>query len=195
MRAFRNLLIACLVWLPIQAWSALDPAIVKQLASDSSDDRVAAIGQLGLSADPLAVKLLKEVVEGNAYALEDGRVLIVDGDKAVDAATGADVAPVPENKDQIVVNNRLRKALESAQAGGKLFSPDRDVRLAAARDLQTNAGASQLPDGFGGLGTNRVADGDDPEHHAFACAMWPVAHDDGSLCTLFDFRYTLLRGR
>src|SRR5438045_7179582 len=129
MRAFRNLLLACVAWLPIQAWSALDPAVVKQLASDSSDDRVAAIGQLGLSTDPLAAKLLKELAEGNAYALDDGRVLIVNGDKAVDAATGTDVSPIPESKDEIVVNNRLRKALESAQAGGPLFSTDRVIRL------------------------------------------------------------------
>ena len=54
MRPFRHLLIACLALLPIQAMAAIDAAVVKQLASDSSDDRVAAIGLLGLSTDPLA---------------------------------------------------------------------------------------------------------------------------------------------
>ena len=145
MRLFRHLLIACLALLPIQAMAAIDAAVVKQLASDSSDDRVAAIGLLGLSTDPLATKLLKELAEGNAYALEDGRVLIISGDKAVDGATGADVSPIPESKDEIVINNRLRQALEGAQAGGKLFSTDRAERLAAARDLQTSANPSQLP--------------------------------------------------
>ena len=145
MRPFRHLLIACLALLPIQAMAAIDAAVVKQLASDSSDDRVAAIGLLGLSTDPLATKLLKELAEGNAYALEDGRVLIISGDKAVDGATGADVSPIPESKDEIVINNRLRQALEGAQAGGKLFSTDRAERLAAARDLQTSANPSQLP--------------------------------------------------
>ena len=145
MRALRHLLIACLVLLPIQAIAALDAAIVKQLASDSSDDRVTAIGLLGLSTDPLATTLLKEVAGGNAYALENGRVLIINGEKAVDAATGADVSPIPESKDEIVINNRLRQALEGARAGGKLFSTDRADRLAAARDLETGANPSQLP--------------------------------------------------
>ena len=133
-----------LPWLPLTAWCALDPALMKQLASEGSDDRVAAISQLGLTADPLAATLLRELGEGNVYALDDGRVLIVNNDKAIDAATGALVTPIPESKDQVVVNNRLRKALESAQAGGKLFSPDRSVRLGAARDLQTTAGPAQL---------------------------------------------------
>jgi urea transport system permease protein len=48
-------------------------------------------------------------------------------------------------KDRIVVNNRLRKAMETAQAGGKLASPDRNVRLEAARDLQANATPAQIP--------------------------------------------------
>ena len=144
MRFCRFLVTTCLFWLPLAAWSALDPAIVKKLASDSSDDKVSAIVELGLSPDPLAATLLKELTDGNAYALDDGRVLIISNDKAVDSATGAEVMPIPESKDQIVINNRLRKALESAQAGGRLFSTDRAVRIAAARDLQVSAGPAQL---------------------------------------------------
>ncbi|MBK8740139.1 MAG: urea ABC transporter permease subunit UrtB [Betaproteobacteria bacterium] len=130
---------------PLQAWSALDAAVVKLLGSETTDDRIAAIGQLAASQDPLAAALLRGLGEDSVYQLEDGRLLIVSNDTAVDAATGAAVTPVPEARDQLIMNNRLRKVLESAQAGGKLLSPDRAVRLAAARDLQTSAAPAQLP--------------------------------------------------
>ena len=113
MRAWRApLLLFVLCLLPLQAWSALDAAVIKLLGSDTTDDRINAIGQLAVSTDPLAAALLRGLGEGSVYALEDGRLLIVANDKAVDAATGEAVAPVPEIKDQLIVNNRLRKALE-----------------------------------------------------------------------------------
>ena len=139
------LLLFVLCLLPLPAWSALDPAVIKLLASDTTDDRINAIGQLAVSTDPLAAAVLRGLGESTVYALEDGRLLIVNNDKAVDAATGEAVAPVPETKDQLIVNNRLRKALETAQAAGQLFSTDRAVRLRAARDLQTSALPAQLP--------------------------------------------------
>ena len=146
MRAWRApLLLFVLCLLPLQAWSVLDPGVVKLLGSETSDDRITAIGQLAVSPDPLAATVLRALGEDSVYRLDDGRLLIVSGSKAVDAATGEAVSPIPESRDQLIVNNRLRKVLESAQAGGQLFSPDRAVRLRAARDLQTSASPAQLP--------------------------------------------------
>ena len=127
-----------------RAWGALDPAVLTQLGSESTDDKIAAIQQLSASTDPLAKALLAAFAEGDVYKLDDGKLIIVSGDKAVDAATGAAVSPIPESRDQLILNNRLRKAMETAQAGGKLFSADRNERLAAARDLQANATPAQL---------------------------------------------------
>jgi urea transport system permease protein len=134
---------SCLMLSP--AWGALDAALVAQLGSESTDDKIAAIEQLSISTDPLAAALLRALADGDVYTLEDGKVIIVSGDKAVDAATGAGIAPIPESRDQLIVNNRLRKAMETAQAGGKLFAPERSARLAAARDLQASATPAQLP--------------------------------------------------
>ena len=146
MRAWcASLMLLVLCAAPLPAWSALDAAVVKLLGSETTDERIAAIGQLAASQDPLAAALLRGLGEDSVYQLEDGRLLIVANDTAVDAATGAAVTPVPEAREQLIVNNRLRKVLESAQAGGKLLSPERAVRLAAARDLQTSAVPAQLP--------------------------------------------------
>jgi urea transport system permease protein len=141
-RAPLMLVVLCLA--PLQAWSALDAGVIKLLGSETTEDRISAIGQLAVSPDPLAAAVLRGLGEDSIYRLEDGRLLIVNSDYAADAATGARVTPVPETKDQLIVNNRLRKVLESAQAGGKLVSPDRSVRLGAAGDLQTSAGPAQL---------------------------------------------------
>jgi urea transport system permease protein len=127
------------------AWGALDPALVTKLGGESTDEKISAIQQLSASADPLAKTLLTALADGDVYKLDDGRLVIVTGDKAVDAATGAAISPIPESKDQLIVNNRLRKAMETAQAGGRLFSSDRSVRMAAARDLQASALPAQLP--------------------------------------------------
>jgi urea transport system permease protein len=134
------------LWLPApRALAALDAAVVNQLGSESIDEKVAAIQKLTASADPLAAPLLSALAEGDVYKLDDGKIIVVKGEQATDAATGAAVLPVPESKDQIVVNNRLRKAMETAQAGGKLTSPDRNVRQEAARDLQANSTPAQIP--------------------------------------------------
>ncbi|MEO8136012.1 MAG: urea ABC transporter permease subunit UrtB [Betaproteobacteria bacterium] len=146
MRIGRPLLVLIVLCLALpRAWGALDAAIVKLMASDSTEDRINAIGQLATSTDPLAAPVLRALANDTLYRLEDGRLLIVTGDQAIDAATGAAMIPVPESKDQVVLNNRLRKALETAQAAGRLFSPDRAVRLGAAKDLQTSATVAQLP--------------------------------------------------
>jgi urea transport system permease protein len=70
---------------------------------------------------------------------------VVDGDKAWNPATGA-TGPVPDGVDGVVVNNRLRGAVEGALSGMALLSPDREQRLAAALQLQAkSADAAQAP--------------------------------------------------
>jgi urea transport system permease protein len=142
-RAVPMLFVLCLA--PLQVLGALDADVIKLLGNDATEDRISAIGQLATSPDPLAAAVLRGLGEGTIYRLDDGRLLVVDNGTAVDAGTGAAVAPVPASKEQLIVNNRLRKVLESARAAGQLFAPDPAVRLGAARNLLTNASPVQLP--------------------------------------------------
>jgi urea transport system permease protein len=73
------------------------------------------------------------------------RVLIVKGDQGMDAVTGEAVSPLPEDRDDLVVNNRLRREVGVALAALQLASPDRGARLAAARGLREGADDSMLP--------------------------------------------------
>jgi urea transport system permease protein len=88
------------------ALAAVDPALVKRLAGDN-DAKVAAIAEIVATGDPEALKVLKSLADGE---------LKVDG-------------------EEIVLNNRVRRELESAMAALALVSPDREARLAAVKAL------------------------------------------------------------
>ena len=142
----RFLLALLLFTLPaLPAWAVVDPALVKQLAAEDSDAKIAAIQQLGASGDRDALKVLKALANDTLMATPDGRVFLMPEDKAFDAATGAEIDPVPAEYDAITINNRIRSELDNAIAGLRLLNPDRTVRLAAARELQSGAGIELVP--------------------------------------------------
>jgi urea transport system permease protein len=80
----------------------------------------------------------------DALALAGGQVVIVDGDKVFDAATGASMQ-APENAEAVTVNNRIRGELASALAALKLFDPDPAARLESAQRLQSKVDAGMAP--------------------------------------------------
>jgi urea transport system permease protein len=141
-RFFLTLLI---VFLPASnAFAALDPALVKQLAAEETDDKIAAIHQLGASAGAEAAKVLKAMADDELLVAGEA-VFLFDGERAVDAASGAAIEPAPETYESITVNNRVRSELSNALAALKLYDPDRGVRLAAATELQSHAGIGMVP--------------------------------------------------
>ncbi len=124
---------------------ALPGPVIKDLAFGESDAKVEAIGKLVGSGDGAALPFLQSLLDGEVQTSGEALVLIVKGDTAVDAVTGKVVAPLPEARDDVVVNNRLRLELTTAIAALKLASDDRAVRLAAAKDLQNNSEEAALP--------------------------------------------------
>jgi urea transport system permease protein len=123
---------------------ALDPAMVAKLTSGESDDQVAAVAALVASGEERAIVLLQALSDGNVQ-VAGKQVLIVKGEDAVDAVTGARVAPLPPGLEDVGVNNRLRRELESGIAALQLISSDRTVRLAAIKELGANANDAMLP--------------------------------------------------
>jgi urea transport system permease protein len=53
--------------------------------------------------------------------------------------------PVPEGAEDVMINNRMRGELDSALAALKLFSKDDKTRMAAIKQLQSDADESKLP--------------------------------------------------
>ena len=127
----------------LAAQAAVDPAQVRRLAAEDSTEKVAAIREIAVSADPDANRVLKAMADGNLY-VAGGKVFVIDGEQAFDAATGSEVG-LPENPDSVTVNNRIRGELANALAALRLFDPDRATRLASAKELQSNVDAAMAP--------------------------------------------------
>ena len=119
--------------------------VVHDLAFGDSDDKAKAVGALIAEGDPAALPLFQAMIDNEMQTVGDQQILIVKGDSATDALTGRAVAPLPEARDDVIVNNRLRRTLATGIAAFKLVSPDRSVRLAAAKELQNSADEDALP--------------------------------------------------
>jgi urea transport system permease protein len=120
------------------AHAAVDPALLTPLAGDDPDARIEAVARIAALADDDARKLLQALQDDALYATPEGRVLVADGEQAWDPATGNTLA-MPDGVDGIVVNNRLRSAVEGALSGMALRSPDPEKRRAAALALQARS--------------------------------------------------------
>ncbi|MDC8756383.1 urea ABC transporter permease subunit UrtB [Janthinobacterium sp. hw3] len=140
----KMLLLACLCLPPFAARAAIDAALLKPLAGADPDARIEAVGQIAALANADATRVLQALQNAALYAAPDGGVRIVDDDKAYDPGTGQS-GPLPDGADAIVVNNRLRGAVEGALAGLKLFAPEPPQRMAAALALQKSIAPAQLP--------------------------------------------------
>ncbi|CAB3816980.1 hypothetical protein LMG26684_00379 [Achromobacter mucicolens] len=145
----RRFLLAWLLAVPALAAPAaaagVDQTLLAPLAGDDTDARLQAIAALGQLPDPGAAAVLQALGSDQLYATADGRVLIgTSGTRATDPSTGAAV-DLPADAGTISINNRLRRAIEAALAGSRLFSDDANERLAAARRLQQTGDPARLP--------------------------------------------------
>ena len=158
--AVRVLIGAAAFLLAISVSAAIDPQAIRDIAFGESDVKLKAIGTLASSGDPDALPLLQSFIGGEVQIIGEDRVLLVKGGatSATDLLTGKTVSPLPESRDDIVINNRVRKGLGIAIAALKLSAPDRTVRLGAAKELQSGADEDTLP-----AITNALAKETDPE--------------------------------
>jgi urea transport system permease protein len=114
-RAAAAALLICLAG----AAQALERKALEQLAAEDNDAKIEAIGALVAEGDPAALGVLQRFAEGQVEL--DGKVV------------------------EVVVNNRLRSAVADALAALRLLSPERALRLAAAKELAGGADAAMLP--------------------------------------------------
>ena len=139
-RLFRlAVLVLVLLLAGLPAWAEDLGTIVAGLGGVSFADKEKAVIALGKSGEPRAVSILQALTGDRLRKAPDGRVVIVDtaggGSKVTDAATGEPLPNLaPDSLDRIIVNNRLRGAIEATLGTLTLFSPDRAARLGAAQD-------------------------------------------------------------
>jgi urea transport system permease protein len=123
---------------------ALDEATVKQLGSEDGDAKFEAINKLVAAGDAAAIPLLKAMQDDALQRFGARLVIVVDG-KVTDAISGAAVDAAADRLEALVVNNRIRGALDGAIAALQLASLDRQERLAAAQAVAGEASEEMLP--------------------------------------------------
>ena len=116
-------------------------AAVAELPTASYSRKAELVRSLAELHQPGIKVLLSALLEGNVYARSsDGKVFIVapveSGYALTDPLTGRGAGTVPEEGfEKVVMNNALRRVLRSALAEFDLSSPDKDVRLAAVKEM------------------------------------------------------------
>jgi urea transport system permease protein len=123
---------------------AIAPELVRELAFGENDAKVKTIAGLVATAEPGGLALLQALLDGEVQTAGQQVLQVKDG-TAVDLATGKTIAPLPEPRDDVVLNNRVRRELATAIAALKLASDDRATRLEAAKELQRGADDAMLP--------------------------------------------------
>ncbi len=107
-----------------------------RIAVGDSEARIAALHEVVAQGDVDLGPFLK--------ALQDGRVR-ADATKVWVQGEGAEPsADVPPEAEEPVLNNRMRREIEAAQAGLQLLSPDVAQRTLAVKALRDEANASRL---------------------------------------------------
>ena len=143
----RGWLIAAALIAPMHAIHAAElapAAILAALASDDNTARNEAIGQLGLLASSGGADILAALAGGQLLLTADGTLLIRRDTEAVNCSTG-DTVSVPADAQPISLNNRLRRALQAAQASSELFSTNVATRFTAAQRLQKEGNPARAP--------------------------------------------------
>ena len=123
---------------------AVAPELVRDLALGENEEKVKAIAAVVASGDADALPLLQALLAGEVQTAGETVLRVKDG-AAVDLATGAKVDPLPESRDDVVLNNRVRRELATGIAALQLVATDRATRLAAAQALQRGADEDMLP--------------------------------------------------
>ncbi len=134
-------------WLYAQAFSvqaAISPELLKPLAGDDPDARIAAVTKIAALANVDAKKVLDALNNDTLYFTPAGDILIMSDTDAYNVATDK-AGAIPDDAEGISVNNRLRGVVEAALSGLQLFTGDRNARLAAANALLKNADPAQIP--------------------------------------------------
>jgi urea transport system permease protein len=115
----------------------------KAIASGESDARIEALNKAMATADDKTAAFL-QALSDDAVKVAGDKVLVVKDGKAIDPVSGAQV-PLLDAAEDVMNNNRMRGELDSALAALKLFSKDEKTRVAAIKQLQSDADESKLP--------------------------------------------------
>ena len=126
---------------------ALTAEQAQKMAIGDGDARIAALQTAVQSPDAQTLVFIQALADGAVKVL-DGKPVVVQGDKALDASSGAPLsitADALQAAEDAMVNNRMRGEIDNALAALKLLSAEPAVRLEAAKALEGQVSDAQLP--------------------------------------------------
>ena len=123
--------------------NAITISELKAIAVGEPDARIEALNKAVINADATTAAFLQALSDDAVKVAGDTLVVLKDG-KGFDPISGATVS-VPAGAEDVMINNRMRGQLDSALAALKLFSKDENMRIAAIKQLQSDADESKLP--------------------------------------------------
>ncbi|ABD71089.1 inner-membrane translocator [Rhodoferax ferrireducens T118] len=136
-------LTACAIFLIACNAHSITADEAKAIASGEADARIEVLNKAVATADDKTAAFLQALSDDAVKVAADAVLVIKDG-KGYDPVSGAEV-PVPDVFEDVMNNNRMRGELDSALAALKLFSKDEKTRIAAIKQLQSDADESKLP--------------------------------------------------
>jgi len=122
---------------------ALTPEQAHALAAGENEDRVAALATSLERGDEGLAAFVQAMLDDTVKVAGD-KTFVMKGEQATDAATGAAVA-LPDDAEDIVNSNQMRRELDGALAALRLTSKDVGERRTAAQALKDEADESRLP--------------------------------------------------
>ncbi len=135
-------MVIAILFIASQAHSAVISEL-KAIAVGEPDARIEALNKAVANSDDKTAAFLQALSDDAVKVAGDTLVVLKDG-KGFDPVSGASM-PVPEGAEDVMINNRMRGELDSALAALKLFSKDDKTRIAAIKQLQSDADESKLP--------------------------------------------------
>ncbi len=127
----------------LTAAQALTMDEARGIAVGESDARVEALAKAVAQGDEKTAVYLQALSDDVVKISKDQVIMVRDG-QGKDPVTGQSVT-VPEDAEDVILNNRLRGELDTALAALKLFSSDVKVRRLAALSLLKEPDASRQP--------------------------------------------------
>ena len=120
---------------------ALTASQALEMSVGESDARIQAISKALSTADPQTIRLL-QAMANDAVRVSGEQVWIVQNAKTLDAVTGLE-SKLPDDAQEVMLNNRMRAEIDAALATLQLFSPDERERSVAALSLLKEPDASR----------------------------------------------------
>jgi urea transport system permease protein len=125
-------------------------ADIGKLSAKSTKTKIAAIERLVATGEPKAVAVMQAFLDGNLFIKKADKKIVIgkiisEKFTAFDPITGDVVGPLNKSKvKKIRINNRLRKLIRGSIAGMSLLSPDKAVRLSAAKNVFKSQNADMI---------------------------------------------------